>query len=250
MMAAPLIAIGVWYAVSVWAGSYWVPSPTATFQRLLQDLVGGGLLLHAAYTTLETMFGLVTGAIPAVAVALLLRRRPFASAVLEPYMAAGYGLPKLTLAPILIVWFGIGMGPKIAVVAVSAFFIMYVHVWAGIRSVEPRLIHMARVAGATQWQVSRHVVLPSALPFILAGLRIALPYSVGGAIVVEMLTGNRGVGYVIQLAATNFDSRGVFAALALVGLGVGTGNAGVHLAECLLPRWHDAPPTVGSYVAG
>ena len=153
--------------------------------------MSGDLLRHTLYTASEALLGFVMGGVPAVALPFLLRRRPLTTAILEPFLVAGYGAPKLALAPLFILWFGIGIASKVALVAISSFFILYFNTVAGLRAVEPRLAQMARVAGATEWDVARHIMLPGAVRNILAGVRIAMPYAIGGAVVAELLSANR-----------------------------------------------------------
>ena len=128
-------------------------------------------------------------------------------------MVGGYGAPKLALAPLFILWFGIGIESKIALVAITVFFIVYFSALAGVRALDAKLVQMAQVVGANERDVARHIVFPGAVPYIFTGLRIAMPYSIGGAVIAELISANRGLGYLIQLGAMNFDTTGVFVAL-------------------------------------
>ena len=180
---------------------------------------------------IEAAAGFVIGALPAVALPFALRRLPIATAILDPFMVGGYGAPKLALAPLFILWFGIGIESKIALVAVTVFFIVYFSAQAGIRALDPKLVQMAQVMGANERDVARHIVFPGAVPYVFTGLRIAMPYSIGGAVIAELISANRGLGYLIQLGAMNFDTTGVFVALVATTCIVFIGNLSVNALE-------------------
>jgi NitT/TauT family transport system permease protein len=151
------------------------------------------------------------------------------------------GRPKLALAPLFILWFGIGIESKIALVAITVFFIVYFSALAGVRALDTKLVQMAQVAGANERDVARHIVFPGAVPYIFTGFRIAMPYSIGGAVVAEIISANRGLGYLIQLSAMNFDTTGVFVALVAVTIIVFVLNGAVDFSERRLLRWR--PPS-------
>ena len=233
--------IAIWQALSFALGVYWVGSPFGVSARVFAGILNGDLLRHASYTAGEAAAGFVLGAVPAAALPFLLRRRPIITAILDPFMVGGYGAPKLALAPLFILWFGIGIWSKIALVAITVFFIVYFSALAGIRALDPKLVQMAQVAGANERDVARHIVFPGAVPYIFTGLRIAMPYSIGGAVIAELISANRGLGYLVQLGAMNFDTTGVFAALVIVTLIVFIGNWSVNAVERRLLRWRPPP---------
>ena len=152
--------------------------------------------------------GAIVGGVPAVLLPFLLRRHPLMVAILDPFMVGGYGAPKLAFAPLFILWFGIGIESKIALVASVVFFIVYFNTLAGVRALDPKLVQMAQIAGASERHVARHIVFPAAVPYIFAGFRIAVPYAIGGAIIAELISSNRGLGYLVQTGAMNFDTTG------------------------------------------
>src|SRR5690606_13167967 len=157
------------------------------------------------------------------------------------FMVGGYGAPKLALAPLFILWFGIGIESKIALVAITVFFIVYFSALAGVRALDTKLVQMAQVVGANERDVAHHIVFPGAVPYIFTGFRIAMPYSIGGAVVAEIISANRGLGYLIQLSAMNFDTSGVFVALVAVTVIVFVLNGTVNISERRLLRWR--PPS-------
>jgi NitT/TauT family transport system permease protein len=238
-----LVLVGLivlWQALSLTLGTYWVGSPWGVATRLAAGVLDGGLLRQASYTVIEAAAGFVIGALPAIALPFVLRRAPIATAILDPFMVGGYGAPKLALAPLFILWFGIGIESKIALVAVTVFFIVYFSTQAGIRTIDPRLVQMAQIMGASERHVARHIVFPAAVPHVFTGLRIAMPYSIGGAVIAELISANRGLGYLIQLSAMNFDTTGIFVALVATACVVFVGNWSVNALEQRLLHWRPA----------
>src|SRR4030095_10877272 len=222
-------------------GSYWVGSPWGVATRFVAGIGDGALLRQASYTVIEAATGFVLGALPAVALPFALRRLPIATAILDPFMVGGYGAPKLALAPLFILWFGIGIESKIPLVAITVFFIVYFSALAGVRGLDLRLVQIAQVLGAAERDLARHIVFPGAVPYIFAGFRIAMPYSIGGAVIAELISANRGLGYLVQLGAMNFDTTGVFVALVATICIVFLGNWSVNAVERRLLRWRPPP---------
>jgi NitT/TauT family transport system permease protein len=236
-----VVLLALWQGLSLAFGTYWVGSPTGVVTRLAKGVINGELLQHASYTAIEAAAGFLIGALPAAALPFALRRLPIVTAILDPFMVGGYGAPKLALAPLFILWFGIGIESKIALVAATVFFIVYFSSLAGIRALDAKLVQMAQVAGASERSVARHIVFPGAVPYIFTGFRIAMPYSIGGAVIAELISANRGLGYLIQLSANNFDTTGIFVALVATTLIVFLGNWSVDAVERRLLRWRPPP---------
>jgi NitT/TauT family transport system permease protein len=239
-----VVLLAAWQGLSMAFGTYWAGSPLGVVRRLTSGVLSGELLTHASYTLIEAVAGFLIGAIPAAALPFLLRRLPIVTAILDPFMVGGYGAPKLALAPLFILWFGIGIESKIALVAITVFFIVYFSALAGVRALDAKLVQMAQVMGASERAVARHIVFPGAVPYIFTGFRIAMPYSIGGAVIAELISANRGLGYLIQLSANNFDTTGIFVALVATTLIVFLGNWSVNAVERRLLRWRP-PPDIG-----
>jgi NitT/TauT family transport system permease protein len=236
-----VLLIAIWQGLNLALGTYWIGSPWGVATRLVGGVASGEILRHASYTLLEAAAGFVLGALPAVALPFALRRLPILAAILDPFMMGGYGAPKLALAPLFILWFGIGIASKIALVAITVFFIVYFSAQAGVRTVDTRLVQMAQVMGADERSVVRHIVLPGAVPYVFTGFRIAMPYSIGGAVIAELISANRGLGYLIQLGAMNFDTTEVFVALTVTTGIVFLGNWAVNAVDRRLLRWRPPP---------
>jgi len=171
------------------------------------------LLYHLQFTVIEALTGYAIGAGAGLILGFLLARLEFVYRVVEPYVVAFYGIPRIALAPLFILWFGIGITSKIAVAAIMVFFIVLINTIAGIRSAPAQLVQVARVMGASEWDLVRKVIFPAATPFIIAALQITVPQAMIGAIVGEFISSNRGVGHLISRAAGFLDTPGLFAGI-------------------------------------
>jgi ABC-type nitrate/sulfonate/bicarbonate transport system permease component len=239
-----LILLAAWQAGSMVFGSYWLSTPWSTISRFFVSLASGELIFHGSYTISEALVGSVIGGVPAVLLPFLLRKQPIIVAILDPFMVGGYGAPKLAFAPLFILWFGIGIESKIALVAAVVFFIVYFSTLSGVRALDARLVQMAQVVGANERQVGRHIIFPGAVPNIFAGFRIAVPYAIGGAVIAELISSNRGLGYLVQTGAMNFDTTQVFVAILAATLIVHAFIAVVNLSERFLLRWRPRGSTL------
>jgi NitT/TauT family transport system permease protein len=229
-----------WQLASLTFGAHWISPPLATARRFGELAANGERLRQAILTLAAAGGGFVVGGVPGVVLPFGLRRAPRLAAVLDPYLVAGYGMPKLALASLFILWFGIGLASKIALVASLVFFLVFYSTRAGVQGVDLRLVAMARVAGASEGSVARHVIWPGAVPYIFAGFRISLPYAIGAAVVGELISSNRGLGYLIQAASQDFDTTTVFAGLIALTLLIVVINGAVDIAERRLLRWRPA----------
>lgn len=235
-----LVLLAAWHLGSLIAGPYWITSPWQTLQAIGHLFAVEQLSSHALYTLQESFYGFLLGGIPGLVLPFLLRRSPKLMSVIEPYLVAGYGVPKLALTPLFIVWFGIGMGSKLAIVVTITFFIVFFNVLAGVRALDLKLVRTAQILGASESQVARKIIWPGSVPYIFVGLRTATPYAVGGAVIAELVSSNKGLGYLVQLYAMNFDSRNMFAALTVITVMVIVMMAAVNSLERRLLRWRPA----------
>jgi NitT/TauT family transport system permease protein len=219
--AAAVIFVVAWKAI-VLIGGYPVfilPAPEVVAQRFVTAWVDGTIAPHAVATLEEIVIGFVVGATLAVVVGYLLARSQIAERFLSPYLVAAQAMPILVLAPLLVLWLGTGLLPKVVICALIVFFPVAVATMVGIRSVDKRLLELGRSLRATRWQVFRHLELPAALPQILGGMRIGVTLAVIGAIVGEWAGADRGLGVLINLARGSlFDFPLMFATLLTVAL--------------------------------
>ncbi|RYF63155.1 MAG: ABC transporter permease subunit [Comamonadaceae bacterium] len=177
--------------------------------------------------------GTVIGAILGCGCACALRLSPRIDATVQPFITAAMSVPKLGLVPLLVLWFGTGWLPKVLLVALTVFFVVFAFTYSGLATVDSRLVMTARVFGATPVQVTRNVVLPTVWPFVLTGLEVALPWAVSAALVAEYLSAKVGIGHGIEQARQMSDSVGVFYGIALATALVLACNAALAAARRL-----------------
>ena len=146
-------------------------------------------------------------------------------------------LPKVALAPLLILWFGLGIQSKVALSAVLVVFLVFVNTFSGVREVDRDLIDGVRLMKATRRQLLIKVILPSASSWIFVGLKTALPYALIGVIIGEMIASNKGLGYLVQRAGSEFDTAGAFAALAVIALIAVILNEFIQTIQTRMERW-------------
>lgn len=242
LLAGALLLL-LWWLAAALVGSYWISPPLETVQRLWTLLTSGNLLTHTGYTLAAATMGFMLGGVPGVLLPMVLRKHAFLQEVLDPFLIAGYGLPKLALAPLFILWFGIGLASKVALAASVVFFIVFFSTQAGVRQTDQRLVRMARVLGASDSQVSRKVVWPAVVPFVFAGFRIATPYAIGGVIISELVSSNRGLGYLVQYGAMSYSTPDIFATVVTITAVIGVATWLVGRLEHRLLRWQ--PETSG-----
>lgn len=215
----------------------YVSRPTAVAQRLYELFASGEIYPHLWTTGQELVLGYVIGVACGVVGGYTFGRSPWLARIFEPYVMAFYGVPKIALAPLFIIWFGIGMGSKIALASIMVFFLVFYNVFAGVRSVDRELVNLTLVMGANQRQLTYHVFLPAAAPFVMLGMRLAIPYSVIGVIVGEFTSSAQGLGLFIHESSSTYDPAGVFAGIAILLAFVATANVLAGLLERRLLRW-------------
>lgn len=218
----------------------YVSRPTEIFQRGVELFSTGEILPHLAITGQELVLGYVIGVAIGILGGYALGRSPRLAAIFEPYVMAFYGIPKIALAPLFIIWFGIGMWSKVALAATMVFFLVFFNVYTGVKSVDRDLVNLARIMGANERQLSRHVYLPATMPYVIMGMRMAIPYSIIGVIVGEFTSSVKGLGLFIHQASSTYDPAGVFAGIAILLLIVVAANALATRFEQRLLRWR--PP--------
>jgi NitT/TauT family transport system permease protein len=192
---------------------FWVSSPAAVFKTLVTWTMNGQLAYHLSVTFKETLVGFVLGAAAGVLFALLVGTSDTLHRTVDPFVTAVYGVPKVALAPLFIMWFGIGLAPKIVLAAISVFFLVFFSTLRGAREVDQKMVEALRTMGASKFDIQRMVIFPAALPWLFTGLKLGLPYGFVGAVAGEMMASNAGIGYLTQNSAGQLDTAGVFAAL-------------------------------------
>lgn len=172
--------------------------------------------LHLGVTLLETGLAFALGTSLGLVCGLWLALSPMASAILEPYIKAANAMPRVILAPIFALWFGLGVWSKVALAVTLVFFVVFFNVYQGVKEVSPVLLANARMLGANQRQLLRTVYLPSATAWVFSSLHTSVGLAFVGAVVGEYLGSARGVGYLIQQAEGTFDVNTVFAGIVVL----------------------------------
>jgi NitT/TauT family transport system permease protein len=195
------------------------------------------LLTEAAWvTTEEILYGFLISIVVGIAIAVALARFQWLERALYPLIVLFQVVPKVALAPIFILWFGYGLAPKIVLIVVIAFFPITLNMLVGLKSIDKELLLLMRSVGASKNQVCTQIQIPTSLPYLFAGLRIAITFAVIGAVVAEFAGAQDGLGYLIQFASTQLDTPLMFAALILVSLLGLVFYYAMSLAEYLLVR--------------
>ena len=219
---------------------FWISQPTDILARLAEWIGKGTLWFHLLITLQEMVMGYVIGAVIGITMGVLLARNRVLARLLDPFIMAIYSIPKLALAPLFILWFGIGIEPKVVLVSTSVFFLVFLNTYSGVRDVDHELVDIIRLMGAGPREIFMRVIMPSASPWIFTGLKLAVPYSLIGAVVGEIIASNRGLGYLLIHSQGQYDTAGVFAAIAVLmafGLVI---NEGVNRSQVRLHRWKTA----------
>jgi NitT/TauT family transport system permease protein len=189
------------------------------------------------------VFGYAIGGGAGIVLGILLGRWTFVARLLDPFLVALNSVPRIALAPMLIMWLGIDMASKIFLAATLVFFITFFNTLSGVRSVEAGLVNVARVQGASSQQVFLKVILPAASTWILTGLKMSLPFALVGVILGEFMVSSQGIGYRLNLYSTSYDTAGALSMIVVLMVLTMALNALFDRVEARVLRWR--PPMAG-----
>ena len=199
-----------------------IPTPSSVAVALWQGIIDGDLISHFWITFYETMAGFVFGASFGLVMGALIAQFTLVERTLYPYVVAFQTLPKVAIAPIIVIWFGYGVTSKIVITATIAFFPVLANTIVGLRAAPQEQIELMVAFTASRWQVFKMARFPQALPYIFVGLDVAIVLSVIGAIVGEFVGSQAGLGYMILQRNFSMDMAGVFAILVILSvMGIG-----------------------------
>ena len=207
-----------WGARTKFINPEWFSPPFGVFMRLYDETVNGSFLVHFWVTSLETITGFIAGVIGGLALGIALGMMPRVREVVMPYLMAIYGIPRPALAPIFVLWFGIGLFSKIALIFSLVYFLIVIYVIAGYAAVNPKLIDLSKISGAKNHQIMTKIIIPSMLPYIFAGMKLGVGLAIIGAVVGEIIASDSGMGYYVFQSSQLADTEGIYVGLA--GLGV------------------------------
>ena len=219
-LAFLVAVLGIWQlGVEVgWINPFFVSEPTRVIVRLGELAQTGQLYADMAFTMQNVLIGFLISAVAGIVTACVLYKLPLLQKIVDPFILALYSTPRLALAPLFIIWFGIGAASKIALVVSLSYFIMLLNTYSGLTNVDPRLINQVRMMGGTDWFIFRRVSLPASVPWLLSGTRIGLGFALIGAVVGELIISESGLGLRMARASGLFDTTGVFAYLIIVAI--------------------------------
>ncbi|WP_245567514.1 ABC transporter permease [Nocardia vinacea] len=219
------------------ADEFFFSKPSDIFARIVQWFAHGTIWEHLRVTLTEAALALLIGTAAGLVLGFVLARFRFLAAVLDPFIKVLNALPRVVLAPIFLLWFGLGIWSKVAFGVTLVFFIVFFNTYQGVREVEQVLVDNARMLGAAEGQLVRHVLLPSALGWIFSSLHVSVGFAIVGAVVGEYLGASAGVGYLIAQAEGTFDTTGVFAGMFVLSAVVLLVDSTVGRLERRLLRW-------------
>jgi NitT/TauT family transport system permease protein len=225
-----------------------VPAPTAVLDSLVDGFRDGTLVTQSLVTLKEILIGFGIAVGSALVFAVLITQFRAVERVLFPLLILTQTIPKVAMAPLLIVWFGIGISSKVLTVALIAFFPLLINAILGFRSAAYEQVEMLRSFGASRVQVMRHLQIPSALPHIFAGLEVAVILSVTGAVVAEFVGSSQGLGYLIQASNFTLDVARTFAVIVVLSaVGIALHAVVVRIGRWLV-FWTATPTNAASEV--
>jgi len=242
-----VLALAIWHVFTtvpifgaVLLPPFFFSNPADVAARVVKMFAQGTVWKHLWITLWESMLAFAIGAGAGVLVGFWFARKPTVAAVFDPYVKMINALPRVVLAPIFTLWFGLGIWSKVALGVTLVFFIVFFNVYQGVREVSPTVLANARMLGMNERQLMRHVYWPSALSWMFSSLHTSVGFAVVGAVVGEYLGSAAGLGYLIQQAEGIFDVAGVFAGMFVLAVFVIVIDALVTVVEKRLLKWRPA----------
>jgi NitT/TauT family transport system permease protein len=231
------VLLSVWeYGTGRWFDALWFSSPLRVARHFIV-WVQDDLVSHLIITLRECFIGYTIGTLAGIFTGALLARFDFLGRVLDPFILALNGIPRIALAPLFIIWFGIGEPSKIVLAGMLSFFLCFYATLSGLRSVDPAYLSIARVMGANDRQAFFKVVLPAASPWILTAMKVGVPFALVGAIVGEFMAATAGLGFKIQLYTAQFDTTGAVTGVLVLMCVVIAFNTVLNRLEAHVLRW-------------
>lgn len=226
---------------------FYVSRPSDIAVQLIHELGRRQFYNDLLVTAQEMLFGYGIGAIAGIVLGVALGRWAYVARLLDPFLVALNSVPRIALAPMLIVWLGIDQASKIFLASTLVFFITFFNTLSGVRGVDQGLCNVARVQGATEWQIFTKVMLPAASTWILTGLKMSLPFALVGVILGEFMVSSKGLGYRLNLYSTSYDTTGAMTMIVIMMVLTMLLTAAFDRLEAHLLRWR--PPHQGTATA-
>jgi NitT/TauT family transport system permease protein len=235
---AAAVTLAVWQlAADFWVGRKWISSPIQVGERVWAMLLDGTLAMHSWQTFQEAMLGLILGTIIGALLGMLLGYYRRLSEAVDPIVMGLYSLPRVSLAPLFIIWLGIGLSAKVALCASIVLFVVLFNIREGIKTIDADLVDAFRSMNASSLQMLRYVVLPSLVPWLITSIRISIGLSLIGAVVGEMMGASKGLGWYVNYATGVYDITGSITALFVLGVMAMGFNVVVSMIEKKVLSW-------------
>jgi NitT/TauT family transport system permease protein len=248
-LALVVIVLGGWQiaADDHWIDTFLYGEPSGTWDQLVTWFAHGtevgSIWQQFAVTLQEAVYGFLIGSGTGIVLGVALGRIEVLAAIFGPFIKLFNSIPRIILAAIFVLWFGLGMSGKVATAVVLVFFAVFFNAFQGTREVDRNLIANARILGASPWNVTTQVVLPSAFTWIIASLHVAFGFALIGAVVGELIGAQHGLGLLIEQAKGNFNPDGVYAGTVLVAVMALVAEFLITLLERRLLAWRPSNDT-------
>ncbi len=232
-----LLLIGLWEFAGrqEWLPKFIIPLPSEIVQALGSDLPN--LMNHAKYTLLQAFLGLVIGTLLGIILAVFMDRLPWVKQTLYPLLIVLQTIPTIALAPVLLLWLGYDMLPKIVLIVIYAFFPVVINLLTGFSQVDRDALRLVRLMGATYWQELQHVKIPASLPYLFSALRLNVSYAFISSVVAEFLGGFKGLGVYMTQSKSVFAYDKMFAVILVITTISLMSMAGLRWLERLVLKW-------------
>lgn len=234
--SAVALTLGVWQAL--WSAGKISPlflsGPSAIAKQFVFGLRQGTLLSDMAYSGTNFLVGFALALVAGVVLGVLIGWYRRVRLIFDPFVNALYATPRIAMIPLIIIWFGVGMGSKVFIVFITAFFAILVNTVSGVRNIDPDLLRAARSYCASDWQIFKTLALPGSVPFILTGVRQGVALGLIGVVVGEMFGGSRGIGFMVAYGGQTFATDTLFVGVLIIAF---SGIVLTWLAELLERRF-------------
>jgi ABC-type nitrate/sulfonate/bicarbonate transport system permease component len=217
-----------------------ISSPSHVAAKLVSLVSTGKLWPDVTISLEELALGYTSGAGAGIILGILLGLSVTAAAIFEPVISAVNGIPKVALAPLFLLWLGIGLMSKVGIASMSVFFVAFYHTYLGMTLVPKSLVDVLRLMDAGRWTIIRRVIVPSIMAPIMAGLRAGVPFAMIGVVVGEFVASDSGVGFYIRRSTEQYDSAGVFAGIIVLVVIILLAGGAISTIERRALRWRDA----------
>jgi NitT/TauT family transport system permease protein len=220
-----------------WIEPFLISSPSRIFSSMLAGFYSGDLLQHTWVTFQEIAIGFPLGALTGIALGYWFGRSRLLAEIFEPIIIALNGIPRTAVAPLFIVWLGIGIWSKVGVVFLLTFFLNFFNTYTGMRQMDQEYVDLAKLMGVKGWKLTFKVIFPAISPYVFTGIRTSIPFAVIGAIVGEFIAATEGVGFFIRLSAGIFKTADVFVGIIVLMIMVIVMDKIAEMVERRALRW-------------